>query len=257
MQKVRKNGRTVICLEETWVNQNYTVGKCWKDNKTENATGIKVPSGKGGRLIILHAGSAEGFIPNAELKFTAKNDGDYHRQINHEVFEEWFRCQLLPNIPPTSVIVMDNAPYHSRKVERLPTMSRKKAVITERLISKGAKPTEKMLKRQLLEMVKEYSVKIKDIYVVDKIAAENGPEIIRLPPYHCQYNPIGLIWGQVKSFIAKRNNYKMANQQELTKEALDTVTPENWEKAVRHAEQLQVEDAPKDILIDKYIDSFI
>ncbi|XP_066950809.1 uncharacterized protein [Macrobrachium rosenbergii] len=81
--------------------------------------------------------------------------------MNHEVFEEWFRCQLLLNIPPASVIVMDNAPYHSRKVEKVPTMSSKKAVITEWLISKGAKPTEKMLKSQLLEMVKEYSVKIK------------------------------------------------------------------------------------------------
>ncbi|XP_064100794.1 uncharacterized protein LOC135211413 [Macrobrachium nipponense] len=258
MQNVRENGRNVIYLDETWVNQNYTVGKCWKDNKCENASGIKVPSGKGGRLIILHAGSAEGFIPNAELTFTAKNDGDYHRQMNHEVFEEWFRCQLLPNIPPTSIIVMDNAPYHSRKVDRLPTMSSKKAVITEWLISKGAKPTEKMLKGQLLEMVKVYSVKIKNTYVVDKIAAENGHEIIRLPPYHCQYNPIEqLIWGQVKSFIAKRNDFKMANLSELTKEALDTVPPENWENAVRHAEQLQVEDAAKDILIDKYIDSFI
>ncbi|XP_064077592.1 uncharacterized protein LOC135195263 [Macrobrachium nipponense] len=152
MQNVRENGRNVIYLDETWVNQNYTVGKCWKDNKSENASGIKVPSEKGGRLIILHAGSAEGFIPNAELIFTAKNDGDYHRQMNHEVFEEWFRCQLLPNIPPTSIIVMDNAPYHSRKVDRLPTMSSKKAVITEWLISKGVKPTEKMLKGQLLEM---------------------------------------------------------------------------------------------------------
>ncbi|XP_066946926.1 uncharacterized protein [Macrobrachium rosenbergii] len=192
MQKFRENGRNVIYLEETWVNQNYRVGKCWKDNKSENATGIKVPSGKGGRLIILHAGSAEGFIPNAELKFTAKNDGDYDRQMIHKVFEEWFLCQLLPNIPPTSIVVMDNAPYLSKKVDRLPTMPSKKAVITECLISKGAKPTEKMLKSKLLDMVKEYSVKIKDIYVVDKIAAENGHEIIQLPPYHCQYNPIEL-----------------------------------------------------------------
>ncbi|XP_064089245.1 uncharacterized protein LOC135203450 [Macrobrachium nipponense] len=239
MQNVRENRRNVIYLDETWVNQNYTVGK-------------------GGRLIIQHAGSAEGFIPNAELTFTAKYDGDYHRQMNHEVFEEWFRCQLLPNIPPTSIIVMDNAPYHSRKVDRLPTMSSKKAVITEWLISKGAKPTEKMLKGQLLEMVKVYSVKIKNTCVVEKIAAENGVEIIRLPPYHCQYNPIELIWGQVKSFIAKRNDLKMAKLSELTKEALDTVPHENWENAVRHAEQLQVEDAAKkDILIDKYIDSFI
>ncbi len=29
--------------------------------------------------------------------------------------------------------------------------------------------------------------------------------------YHCQYNPIELIWGQVKTYTAKKNTFKMAN----------------------------------------------
>ncbi|XP_066982753.1 uncharacterized protein [Macrobrachium rosenbergii] len=118
MQNVKENRRNVIYLDETWVNQNYTVGKCWKDNKSENASGIKVPSGKRWPTYNSTCRLCMWFHSNAELTFTAKNDGDYHRQMNHEVFEEWFRCQLLPNIPPASVIVMDNAPYHSRKVEK-------------------------------------------------------------------------------------------------------------------------------------------
>ncbi|KAL4119462.1 hypothetical protein QTP88_012269 [Uroleucon formosanum] len=31
-----------------------------------------------------------------------------------------------------------------------------------------------------------------------------GHEMVRLPPYHCQYNPIELIWAQVKSEVAKK-----------------------------------------------------
>ena len=38
--------------------------------------------------------------------------GDYHNEMCGESFEEWFKSQLLPNIPPSSLIVMDNAPYH-------------------------------------------------------------------------------------------------------------------------------------------------
>ena len=143
------------------MNQNYTVGKCWTDNESKSVTGIKVSTGKGGRIIVLRAGSKEGFVPNAALVFNAKNDGDYHHQMNHAVFEEWFRSQLLPNIPPASIIVMDIASYHSIRVENLSTASSIKATIREWLIKKGAEPRDYVLKGQLLEMVKEYSRKIK------------------------------------------------------------------------------------------------
>ena len=65
----------------------------------------------------------DGFIKKAKLVFQAKNDGDYHNQINSAVFEEWFKYQLLPNIPPNCVIVMDNASYHSRQLEKIPSSS--------------------------------------------------------------------------------------------------------------------------------------
>uniref|UniRef100_A0A2S2Q7H4 Tc1-like transposase DDE domain-containing protein n=1 Tax=Sipha flava TaxID=143950 RepID=A0A2S2Q7H4_9HEMI len=41
-------------------------------------------------------------------------------------------------------------------------------------------------------------------YELDEIACSMGHEVIRLPPYHCQYNPIELIWAQVKSEVAKK-----------------------------------------------------
>ena len=33
--------------------------------------------------------------------------------MNGKHFKNWWTTQLLPNIPPASVIVMDNAPYHT------------------------------------------------------------------------------------------------------------------------------------------------
>ena len=89
--------------------------------------GVAHPSGKGKRLIILHAGSEDGWVPNGSLVYQSLNDdGDYHQEMNHTIFEKWFEDQLLPNIPPNSLIVMDNASYHSRRKEALPTSNWRK-----------------------------------------------------------------------------------------------------------------------------------
>ena len=43
-----------------------------------------------------------------------ENIGDYHDETTADHFEESFATKLSPNIPPNSLIVMDNASYHSR-----------------------------------------------------------------------------------------------------------------------------------------------
>ena len=230
IRQLKQSDHTFVYLDETWVNQNSTVGKCWIDTSSQEATGVKPPTGKGARLIILHAGTKDGFINNGELIFQAKNDGDYHNQMNATVFEEWFRMQLLPNIPPNSVIVMDNASYHSRQVEKLPTSSWRKADIKDWLMQKGVAVRDDLSKAELYELTKISRVARKR-YVTDEVATEAGHIVVRLPPYNCQYNPIELIWAQVKSYITKRNNFKMADLKPLVKEAMRTVTPENWKKS--------------------------
>lgn len=89
------------------------------------STGLKMPSGKGRRLIITHIGSNDGFVTDGLLVFESKSTGDYHEDMNAEVFEEWFE-NILQKIEPESVIVMDNAPYHSRRKEQIPTMAWRK-----------------------------------------------------------------------------------------------------------------------------------
>ena len=61
--------------------------------------GIRCPSGKGARLIILGAGGETGWIPNTTLIFRSKkNTGDYHDEKTGENFEEWLKDKLLPLI---------------------------------------------------------------------------------------------------------------------------------------------------------------
>ena len=59
-KKQEREGRPVIYLDETWANARDGIEKMWveDDPRAVGGTkgGIRKPSGKGSRLIILHAG---------------------------------------------------------------------------------------------------------------------------------------------------------------------------------------------------------
>ena len=51
-------------------------------------------------------------------------------------------------------------------------------------------------------------------YRIDQLFKEAGHTVLRLPPYHCDLNPIELIWSQLKRYVAANNvtfNYQMFN----------------------------------------------
>ena len=121
IRKYRKGGRPIIFLDETWANAHIAPERVWLDSEGNGEW--KSPSGKGQRLIILHAGnlqlmkscrhhyclflgSREGWIQEAELVFFSETKSrDYHDEMKGPHFVEWFQKQLLPNLPPHSVIV--------------------------------------------------------------------------------------------------------------------------------------------------------
>lgn len=84
--------------------------------------------GKGARLNICHAGCAKyGFVENGLLAFDSETITDYHEKINAPSFQEWFQDVLLPGLPEPSVILIDNAPYHSvQKKNKAPTQASRK-----------------------------------------------------------------------------------------------------------------------------------
>ena len=81
----------------------------WLPNYGSDA--LKISSGKGKRLIVLHEGMrSEGLIDGCNLVFLAKSkDGDYHQEMNSFVFLEWFENQLMPALKNPSLVVLDNA----------------------------------------------------------------------------------------------------------------------------------------------------
>ena len=88
--------KRIYYLDETWVNEGYTVLKVWQDKNITSSlnalleglsTGIKAPSGKSERLIITHIGSSDGFVEGGLLMFQSKKTGNYYEDMNENVFE--------------------------------------------------------------------------------------------------------------------------------------------------------------------------
>ena len=108
LREYRADDRPIIFLDETGCNQHHTVTRARQD---PDVAPRDAPSEKGKRLIILHAGSRQGWVPEAGLVFVGKvGPADYHDEMNQAHFEEWWTHQLLPNLPPASVVVLDNTP---------------------------------------------------------------------------------------------------------------------------------------------------
>jgi hypothetical protein len=145
MRQNRNDKRPVVYLDETWANAHDGRDTAWveKDTVTGGTLGgVKRSPGKVQRLIILGAGGEKGWIPNTKLIFRSKkNTGDYHDEMTGDHFEECFKDTLLPNCLPNSLIVMDNASYHSRRVEELPVKSWTKKKMNEWLHSKSISST--------------------------------------------------------------------------------------------------------------------
>lgn len=208
-------------------------------------------TGKGKRLIITHIGSENGFVEGGLLVFESKKDGDYHKDMNANVFEEWF-AKILDILPENSVIVLDNAPYHSRKVEKIPTTNTKKEEIIQWLKVKKNAFHEDMLKRELLKIVKDHKHQY-EAHVIDEMAKEKNKKVLRLPPYHCELNPIELIWAQVKGYVAQNNtSFKLNEIKKLLNEAITKVDSSKWQNCIRHVVEV-VE--PKMNLMDRNMET--
>lgn len=115
----KKISKKIVYLDETWIFRKSTnKTKEWQNKKTKSCSVRSINSGA--RYIILHAGGENGFAPGAEFilctSLKTKKGDDYHGDMDAEKFQIWFTNQLLPELSEPTVIVLDNAPYHSVQV---------------------------------------------------------------------------------------------------------------------------------------------
>jgi transposase len=61
---------------------------------------------------------------------------------------------------------------------------------------------ENMLKKDtsIMEIINSESRK-HDLCRIKKLAKENGRTVLRLPPYHCELNPVELMWAELQHHV--------------------------------------------------------
>lgn len=86
------------------------------------------------------------------------------------------------------------------------------------------------------------------------MALEHGHRVLRLPPYHCIFNPIEKIWGIAKQYYNKHvgsDGSGMVKCLEMWQKALDVVTPQMWENTVEDTNKIIVEWWNREIGFDR------
>ena len=132
--KEQSNGTAIIVYtDETYVNANHARDETWTCADDPLSNFLVRPSSKGKRLVILHALTRDGLIFrdsdvsndvasqesfNSELIYEAnKGDGDYHDNMNGQIFIDWVVYHLIPSFNnkyrnKKMILVLDNAAYH-------------------------------------------------------------------------------------------------------------------------------------------------
>ena len=162
-------------VEESSVNKNHSHDFIWYAD-AEGPGGQK-PTGKGERLIMIHAMTQNGWIPGAPLPFqSTQKTGDYHGQMHHDLFTKWFTEQLLPHRPKNALILLDNAPYHTvLSHHSAPTATCKKDRISAWLRKNGIPVSDDCLKAELVEILAKLAPP--PLYALDELAAAQGHAI--------------------------------------------------------------------------------
>ncbi|XP_031342269.1 uncharacterized protein LOC116170184 [Photinus pyralis] len=133
-------------------------------------------------------------------------------------------------------------------------MNNRKEVIRSWLDANNISTTEDMRKAELLMLVKNISHS--KTYYVDELLKQHQHTVVRLPPYHCELNPIELIWSTMKRKVAMNNvGQSNSNIVQLVKNACAEITQQEWEKHCIHVKHIAEQMWEADCLTEEFIES--
>ncbi|KAH6922373.1 hypothetical protein HPB50_013413 [Hyalomma asiaticum] len=158
---------------------------------------LKQPSGKGQRLIVTHIGSEDGFVDGCMDVFRGRKTGNYLEETDGNHFEGWFN-DVVQELPAE---------------EKLPATAWKKEEIQEWLTSKNITYGERMIKKQLLELVASVKSRILS-YIIDNTAVKNG-------------------------ITVDNTDFKLSMVDAILREKIKQVMAKDWRKTIQHVMDLE------------------
>uniref|UniRef100_A0A914VBY4 Tc1-like transposase DDE domain-containing protein n=1 Tax=Plectus sambesii TaxID=2011161 RepID=A0A914VBY4_9BILA len=217
----RQRGYRIVYTDETWVFTGMSQRYDWVDEdalrnpyeakRNGLTTGPKTPVSRGKRAIVVHCVAEDGLVDGADFIFASNatdDDGDNHRVIDAAKFEPYLK-RIAPILKAGSnqpvVLILDNASCHSQFDEKIPSMSMTGNKIRDWLRKNNIPFPEEVTKKALFDKCIA-PLKKTDFnrHAVERIALESGVNILRLPPYHCDLNPIESVWGWDKATAVRR-----------------------------------------------------
>ncbi|GJQ87066.1 hypothetical protein Trydic_g6825 [Trypoxylus dichotomus] len=93
-----------------------------------------------------------------------------------------------------------------------------------------------MLQCELLEIVRRNKPQLD--YEISNYAVAMGHTALKLPPYHCDLNPIEVVWSMLKRKGASRNLDGSCNVEGLIMQAFAEITSDLWQMDRKYVKKL-------------------
>jgi len=91
-------------------------------------------------------------------------------------------------------------------------------------------------------------------YVIDELVKANNHTVLRLPPYHCELNPIELAWSSVKNHVRMNNTtYKLPDVKKSLIEGINLVDAQMWKNFISHTKKEEVKFYEVDNIIEEML----
>ncbi|XP_015428709.1 PREDICTED: uncharacterized protein LOC107185528 [Dufourea novaeangliae] len=221
IKKFRQSNQIIVYLGTTdWHTLSITT-KCWQSPE-------EISRGK--KVIIVRGGGEMGFILNSLLLFKSKTPKqDEHSNINGTTFMKWVRELVIPNLPQTSVVIVDNTPYHC---------------------------FNENIKSTVMQNIKVYPASKESAF--DKLLQSHGHEVLRLPPYHVDLNPIELVWWDIKNKVDKEClSTKLKENKDFLLNSFYQIAVEKWKSYCTHVQKIEDEYLHHNELMEGRMDILI
>ena len=138
LQKQNTGKYVIVYMDESYVHDRHNKNYTWFHPDSDDKNKVFCGTGKGNRLIIVHAITKDGLLyvdgqqrqhdketldenyaETAEWVFIGPvKKADYHKNMNGEKFMQWVKQRLIPAFQKVykngekMILVLDNAPYH-------------------------------------------------------------------------------------------------------------------------------------------------
>lgn len=248
----REVGREIFYVDESWVNTALECGKCRDDGIT---FGGRQSSSSVARLVVRSVGSRKGFLDGAGRSFGTVCSKNTKCAAD---FEKWFETCVLPNLPPASVVVVDDAPQHSRRVDPAPSAYDPKGQMVAWLRRRGVECDGGTMKYVLWELIRANGGSRKD-YALEQMASVRGHSVVRLPPNVSGLSAGDLAWARIVEYVHDRASpgVSFCRLQKVVDDAIRSLTAEDWEGYCRRVRANEEDYWRRDGVVEAAVDEVV